>query len=61
MLKCLKTCSMFMLMGFPSLTLVQADIVQDAEYYVLEAQNGERWAAEDDRLNERLAELRHKS
>ena len=24
-------------------------IVHDAEYYILEAQNGERWAAEDNR------------
>ena len=35
-------------------------IVQDAEYYVLEAQNGEKWAAEDKRLEVRLAELRKK-
>jgi len=24
-----------------------AEIVHDAEYYILKAQNGERWAAED--------------
>jgi len=35
-------------------------IIQDAEYYVLEAQNGEKWAAEDKRLEVRLAELRKK-
>ena len=35
-------------------------IVFDAEYYVLEAQNGERWAAEDGDLDRRLAELRAK-
>ncbi len=35
-------------------------IVHDAEYYVLEAQNGERWAAEDRELNARLAALRQK-
>ncbi len=34
------------------------DIVHDAEYYILEAQNGERWAAEDAELDQRLAELR---
>ena len=33
-------------------------IVHDAEFYVLEAQNGERWAAEDADLEARLAELR---
>jgi arylsulfatase len=36
------------------------EIVHDAEYYILEAQNGERWAAEDKELDARLAELRKK-
>lgn len=35
-------------------------IVHDAEYYILEAQNGANWAAEDEKLNARLAELREK-
>ncbi|QDT36870.1 sulfatase-like hydrolase/transferase [Stratiformator vulcanicus] len=35
-------------------------IVHDAEYYVLEAQNGKRWAAEDDGLRARLSALREK-
>jgi arylsulfatase len=34
------------------------DIVHDAEYYIPEAQNGERWAAEDKQLDQRLAELK---
>lgn len=34
------------------------EIVHDAEYYVLNAQNGERWAAEDNALNAKLAELK---
>ena len=48
------------------LTLVAAgaasaqDIVHDAEYYILEAQNGERWAAEDKDLDAKLAQLREK-
>ena len=37
-----------------------ADIVHDAEYYILEAQNGERWTAEDGMLDQKLAELRAK-
>jgi arylsulfatase len=37
-----------------------AEIVHDAEYYVLEAQNGEQWAAEDKELDARIAELRAK-
>ena len=35
-------------------------IVQDAEYYILEAQNGDKWAAEDKELDQKLAELRKK-
>lgn len=35
-------------------------IVHDAEYYILEAQNGEKWNAEDKGLQSRLAELRKK-
>jgi arylsulfatase len=37
-----------------------ADLVHDAEYYILEAQNGARWDAEDEALDARLAELRAK-
>jgi arylsulfatase A-like enzyme len=36
------------------------DIVHDAEYYIIEAQNGEEWAVEDGKLDEKLAELREK-
>ena len=38
----------------------QRPIVHDAEYYILEAQNGEKWAAEDRQLDRKLAELRSK-
>lgn len=37
-----------------------ADIIHDAEYYILEAQNGEVWAVEDGKLDEKIAELREK-
>jgi arylsulfatase A-like enzyme len=37
-----------------------ADIVHDAEYYILEAQNGDKWELEDEGLNARLAALREK-
>jgi hypothetical protein len=36
----------------------QNEIVHDAEYYIIEAQNGERWTAEDKDLDARLAELK---
>ena len=35
-------------------------IVHDAEYYVLEAQHGEKWAGEDKELDQKLAELKKK-
>lgn len=43
------------------ITRAQADgIVHDAEYYVLEAQNREKWATEDHDLDRRLADLKRK-
>jgi len=44
----------------PMSVFAQADVVHDAEYYILEAQNGKRWAAEDKDLDERLSALRKK-
>jgi len=41
-------------------TLYAAGIVHDAEYYILDAQHGERWAVEDKDLDAKLAELRKK-
>ena len=35
-------------------------IVHDAEYYILDAQNGQKWSAEDSELDKKLAELRAK-
>ncbi len=50
------------LFGLLGATMVMASgqIVQDAEYYILEAQNGERWAREDEAVNKKLAELKMK-
>ena len=39
----------------------QSDIVHDAEYYILVAQNAEKWAAEDKALDETLAAFREKN
>ena len=36
-------------------------IVHDAEYYILEAQNGEKWATEDREIDKRLIELKNKN
>ncbi len=34
------------------------DIIHDAEYYILKAQHGDKWAQEDEGLNKKLAELK---
>jgi arylsulfatase len=36
-------------------------IVHDAEYYILEAQNAEKWAADDKEVDRKLAEFRKKN
>ncbi len=36
-------------------------VVHDAEYYILAAQNGERWHTEDRAIDQRLAEFREKN
>ncbi len=41
-------------------SLGAGDIVHDAEYYILEAQHGERWSAQDAALSARLDALRAK-
>ena len=45
--------------GTPDVAVAK-DIVHDAEYYVLEAQNGEKWSAEDKTIDQKLAALRKK-
>ena len=44
-----------------SLIATAKDIVHDAEYYILEAQNGETWAADDQSVDAKLAEFRQKN
>jgi arylsulfatase len=36
------------------------EIIHDAEYYIVESQNGKRWATEDKDLDKRLKELKKK-
>ena len=45
---------------FTAVVQAKEQIVHDAEYYVLEAQNGQAWAVEDGKLDEKIAELRKK-
>ena len=42
-------------------TLFAKDIIHDAEYYIAAEQNGEKWAAEDKRIDEMLAAFREKN
>jgi len=48
------------LCGLPG-TADAADLVHDSEYYVLEAQNGVKWAADDKIVDAKLAEFRQKN
>ena len=41
--------------------VLAADIVHDAEYYISEAQNGEKWAADDKLVDEKIAAFRNKN
>ncbi len=36
-------------------------IVHDAEYYILEAQNAEKWAADDKEVDRKLVKFREKN
>ncbi len=47
-----------LLFGSVEVSLAQDKIVHDAEYYILESQNGERWKGEDKDIQKRLAELK---
>lgn len=38
----------------------ESKIIHDAEYYILDAQHGEKWAVEDKNLDAKLAELKKK-
>ena len=42
-------------------TAFAEDIAHDAEYYILESQNAETWAAEDKAIDEKLAEVREQN
>jgi len=48
----------FLSLGLMSQAALAADLIHDAEYYVVEAQNGEKWAADDQATAKRLADIR---
>ena len=54
----------FLMIIFLTLTTIlfaQEKIVHDAEYYILEAQNGEKWKADDKIVDKKLADFRKKN
>ena len=48
-------------LGAMATTLAAKEIVHDTEYYILEAQNAEKWAADDKAVDEKLAEFKKKN
>ena len=53
-----------LMLALPQLSCAQAkkgEIQHDAEYAILEAQNGEAWAADDRAIDKKLAEIRNKN
>jgi arylsulfatase A-like enzyme len=48
----------FLSLGLMSQAAVAKDLIHDAEHYVLLAQNGEKWAADDKATAKRLADIR---
>lgn len=49
-----------LIIGATSILAEEAAVVHDAEYYILEAQNGKVWEVEDGELDKKLAELKEK-
>jgi len=45
----------------PAVSFAVKEIIHDAEYYIIEAQNGEKWAADDKKIDKKLADLRKKN
>jgi len=52
--------TLILLMGIFAMGVQAKEIIHDAEYYILEAQNGKVWAVEDGKLDEKIDELREK-
>jgi len=53
--------SLFLVTVFCSSLSFAKEIIHDAEYYISEAQNGEKWAADDKIVDEMLTEFREKN
>ena len=60
MIKNLLTTSLVALLLMAS-PVKAAEIIHDAEYTILAAQNGEAWAADDEAIESKLAEIRKRN
>jgi arylsulfatase len=58
---CLVVAALSLLFGASAQIAVAQDIVHDAEYYIIEAQNGERWGADEKVIDQKLAEFRRRN
>ena len=47
--------------ALPGIARGAGNIVHDAEYYILEAQNGEKWANDDKAIDKKLADFRERN
>ena len=59
MMKCVSITPLVGLLLLTSFASAE-EIIHDSEYYIIEAQNGEKWAAEDKVLDAKLDVLRKK-
>jgi len=53
--------TIFAIVFSPATVVAANQIVHDAEYYILEAQNAKKWAADDKVVDKKLAEFRKKN
>ena len=53
----LLTLSFLLMFCYGTSVWAKGNIIHDAEHYILEAQHGEKWAAEDKAISQKLAEL----
>ncbi len=61
-MKKLSTCFLLATILFAATSIdAQSPLVHDTEYHILEAQNGEKWTADDQSIDAKLAEFRKKN
>jgi arylsulfatase len=55
------TCLLCLILIMPTHVHATDKIIHDAEYYIIEAQNAERWAADNKQIDQKLADIRKKN